>query len=478
MAGDRGRWGLPLLCGGLLLRLVLALVVLPGEGMSGDLRLFARWATTMAKDGPGAFFANAGFTEYPPVYLYVLWPLGFAGKVLAAVSGQPSLQATIALIKLPAIVADLLLAWLIQREAAARSGRRAGLVAAALFLFVPFTWYDSAVFGQVDSVGVVFVVLALILLTRGWSEPAAAMLVLATMTKPQYGIFVAVLVPVLVRRHLLRPGSGPVPRLHAGGHLDRLDRRLGGWFTRSQGPRRLAASAVTATVVAALVLAPFDIWRRAPAPLSGLPLVDHVRGLGALVSEAAAHYTVLTANAFNPWAIVGPTPLTRGMSPRLVWTEDSLLVAGPASAFMVGAALLLGLVALVAWRLLRRDDWSTIVSAFGLLALGFFVLPTRVHERYQFPVFAIVAFLAATSMPWRWWTAALAVLGSINLHAVVTLAVDDFATPALVGAALGDIVRSEPVIAFVGLGNGLLFALALAVWLRNGRRGEDGLATP
>ena len=450
---------------GLLLRLVLAVVVLPGEGMGGDLRLFASWALTMANHGPGGFFANAGFTEYPPVYLYVLWPFGLAGRVLAAVTGQSSYPVTIGLMKLPAIAADLLLAWLIYREARLRLGGRAGLVAAALFLFVPFTWYDSAVFGQVDSVGVVILFVALVALARGWSEPAAGFLALAAMTKPQYAVFFAILVPVLLRRHVVRPGSGPIPRPRRGGVLDWLDRRLGGWFTRRQGIRRLVASALTAVAVAVLVLVPFDIWRRAPGPLTGVPLVDHVRGFAALVSDAATHYPVLTANAFNPWALVGPSPLSFPASGEPVWSPDSVLIAGPISAAVAGAALLLGLAALVAWRLLRRDDWLTIVAAFGLLALGFFVLPTRVHERYQFPVFAAAVFVAAQSTRWRWWYLALGVLGTINLHAVVTLAADNFATPGLVGAPLGGVARSGPVVALVAVGHGLLFVFALVAWL-------------
>ena len=35
-----------------------------------------------------------------------------------------------------------------------------------------------------------------------------------------------------------------------------------------------------------------------------------------------------------------------------------------------------------------------------VLAVAFFILPTRVHERYLFPFFALGAILAAFS--WRW----------------------------------------------------------------------------
>ena len=42
-----------------------------------------------------------------------------------------------------------------------------------------------------------------------------------------------------------------------------------------------------------------------------------------------------------------------------------------------------------------------LVVAVTFLALAFFVLPTRVHERYLFPFFALGAILAAISVRWR-----------------------------------------------------------------------------
>jgi hypothetical protein len=42
-----------------------------------------------------------------------------------------------------------------------------------------------------------------------------------------------------------------------------------------------------------------------------------------------------------------------------------------------------------------------LVVAVTFLAVAFFILPTRVHERYLFPAFAVGAILAATSIRWR-----------------------------------------------------------------------------
>ena len=68
------------------------------------------------------------------------------------------------LLKIPAIVADIALAALLYGAARRWFGGRAGLLAAAIYLFIPVTWYDSALWGQVDAVGTLVMVAALVLL--------------------------------------------------------------------------------------------------------------------------------------------------------------------------------------------------------------------------------------------------------------------------------------------------------------------------
>ena len=283
----RHRAILALLALGLALRVVLAFAIFPMHGFAGDLDLFWQWARTLAASGPGTFYASTGSADYPPAYLYALWLLGL--------TGEP------ALLKLPPILADPGIAAIVYALAVRWRGRRTGLVAAALFLFLPVSWYDSALWGQVDAVGTLVAVAALLLLVEGWSEAALATAVLAVLVKPQYAITLGVVIPVLVRRHLLRPGSGPAPRL--GRRLSRLDAALGG-LLRDQGPRRLVSSAATAGLVAVLVIMPFDIATYAPASLADLPVIAQVAGLTGLFGRLGNEYPVLAANAFNPWALV------------------------------------------------------------------------------------------------------------------------------------------------------------------------------
>jgi hypothetical protein len=381
---------LAILGAGLLLRLVLAFLVFPGQGFATDLQLFAEWARSLAAGGPASFYASTPSANYPPAYLYVLWALG----------GLSGGQVPAAVLKLPAIVADVGVAVLVARLAGRWRGPRAGLGAAALYLFIPVTWYDSALWGQVDAVAALVMVAALVLLVEGWSEPAAALAVLAVLVKPQALVGLVVVAPVLLRRHLLAVGSGPVPAR----------------WPAQQGPVRLATSTLAAVLVGAAVMAPFDIGRFAPPSLAAVPVLGSFAGLIGLIQSAGGQYSVLTANAYNLWALVGPQPLVASVGS---WTADSLPVIGGMPAVTAGTVLLAAVALLVAVGLLRRDGVLPIVLGFTVVAFAFYALPTRVHERYLFPAFASGAVLASAMLAGAAGYVVTAVLNAVNLHAVL-----------------------------------------------------------
>src|SRR6266511_762094 len=177
--------------GGVLGMFVVALLVrallAPHFGFYGDLRLFRMWAERLADVGPHKFYIRGQFADYPPGYLYILWLMG----KLSAAPGY-------LLLKLPAIFADLALAWLAgtlaARIAPASLKERwpvLTLVAASV-LFNPAVIALSAVWGQVDAVPAAFVLGSLVLLFTGpralSRELAAfALFALAIAMKPQSG---------------------------------------------------------------------------------------------------------------------------------------------------------------------------------------------------------------------------------------------------------------------------------------------------
>ena len=422
---DRLRGAAPLIAivgAGLGLRLVFAYLVFPGAGYPSDLGLFSTWATTLGASGPGSFYASAATADYPPGYLYLLWLIGSIGRVVGEVTGLPPGDVAAALLKTPAILADTAIAIVLYAAGRRWFGPSVGLIAATLYLFVPVTWFDSALWGQIDAVGTLVLIVAVVLLIEGWSEPAVALTVLAVLIKPQYAIALGVVLPVLVRRHLIAVGSGPVPTL--GGRLARLDAGLGG-LLRRQGPIRLATSALIGSVALLVPLLPFDIAQFATPSLADVPGIGHVAGLMGLFAQVGGEFSVVTANAYNAWALVGDHPLASVIgSSGAAWTSDSVVVIAGLPAVFVGGVLLVAVGAVIAGGLLRRDGRTPILLAATILALAFYLLPTRVHERYLFPFFALGALLAASSLRVGIAYVGVGLLNAVNLHAVLAGAVN------------------------------------------------------
>ncbi|HUP82978.1 MAG TPA: phospholipid carrier-dependent glycosyltransferase [Candidatus Limnocylindria bacterium] len=424
-----------LLLVGLLLRLTIAYVLLPGSGFETDISSFVGWALQLAKNGPGTFY-GAGFADYPPGYLYVLWILGGLGGLLAPLAHGDTVAAVTALIKIPPILLDIavgaLLFYIVRKWRENRpDADRLALIAAALYVLNPVTWYDSAVWGQVDASGAFILLLTVAALMRGNSEGATILAVVAALIKPQFGIVALPVVGiVLLRRHLFRPGSNPRnPVL--------LPQRLRSWFEGEDGFWRIISSAVAGLVVLLALLAPFSM--------------DVVRFFNQMTGTAAG-YPWLSVNAYNAWALIGAggaQPLASGGG----WSSDTVGLLGPLPGVLVGGILLALGFAVGVLRLAWQDDRRSIVAVTIFLALAFFMLPTRVHERYMFPIFGLLPLLAVVDRRWMIATIALSIAAFINLHGILTI--DLYATPNLEHLPFGELFR-QPL--------GILVAIFLNVF--------------
>jgi 4-amino-4-deoxy-L-arabinose transferase-like glycosyltransferase len=392
-----------LLLAGLVWRILLAFVWYRGQGFDGDMNDFLRWAQGVAARGPGHFYNGDTSINYPPVSIYVLWATEWLSHPVAHLFGVSAQEALVALLKLPAILADCGIAAIAYRLARRLGNERAGLIAAALVLFAPVLWYVSALWGQIDSLLALASMAALLLLVEGRSELAAVAAVVAVLVKPQGLVCLVIVATVLVSRHRPRrsaPASDPT--------------------ARSGGPARLLSSVLLSTVAGILLLLPFDLSSFASARWRGTPVIGDVVGLGDQFLATGRLFSVLTANAYNMWALVGPSPLVRTIGTgTATWQPDTVHILG-VSAIVLGAVLLLAAWAAVTVGLMRRTDELAVLLGYTVLAVAFYTLPTRVHERYLVPAFAAGAVLAA-SWAVRGIGGYLAASGAnlVNLHAVL-----------------------------------------------------------
>ena len=419
---------------GLALRLIIAYVLLPGSGFGVDRASFIGWANDLAAHGLNGFYTRVSFIDYTPGYLYVLWLLGVVGGWLGGLGD---------LIKLPAILADVAVGYLVRQLVVELGGsRRAALLGALLFVVNPVTWFDSAVWAQVDSFGLIFLLLGLRELWRDRPERAAIWATVAAVIKPQLGILIPILVAVLLKRYLIEPlRRRPAVDQPIGpeGQAGRLGR----------GPIRLVTSGLLALGTAAALCAPF-----------GLSIIDLVRQ----VAKTAGGYPYITVNAYNPWALVEQAG--NGLAKSGTWLSDianSTATGTPVTilgipALFIGTALLLAVIVLVSVVVARRDDRRTILVGLTILAIAFFVVPTRVHERYLFPFFALGAILAATSFRWRLAYFALALANFANLYAILTTPF--YNNPGISDwLGVGDAIRSEAGVTIAALTH-----LAIGLW--------------
>jgi predicted membrane-bound dolichyl-phosphate-mannose-protein mannosyltransferase len=375
-----------LIVAGVLLRLLIAGPYLPYSGIRVDVGDFAIWADRMASKGPGQFYQPGYLADYPPGYMYVLWGLGAIAELLRPITG---ILITPGLVKLPGILADGGVAWLLFVYArrwgggwlGSWSGERLGVVAAVIYLFNPGTIFDSAVWGQVDSVGTMVILASLYMLARGWTEAAAAGAVVAMLVKFQFGFLIPIVAVVGIKRHLFGRSSDP----DHDGRRDTI---------------RVLTSLASGLGTLVLLILPFRLAIWAPADPT-LSLVDRF-------IAASNTYKGLTINAFNLWR----NPWT-GLGDYYRWGCDSpppTCSGNEGIAFMLGSlpvswqlvgAILFGIAALITlWMVARRDDPAGLLIGALALAVAFFALPTRVHERYLFPALALAAPLVART--WKW----------------------------------------------------------------------------
>lgn len=332
--GRSGRAIWLVLGAGLLLRLVLAPTM---QGHPVDYTDFSLWAQRAYETGLNGFFEDGVFADYPPGYIYVLWVLGMLKSALGLGFGAGP---EILLVKLPALLADLAAGWLLYDLARGRFGTRLSAFLAALYVFSPAVWLDSALWAQVDSVMTLLVLLAVRALTQSRYASGAAWLAVAVLVKPQAVLFLPLLLFALLR-----------------------SRKPADWLK--------AAGAGIGTAL--LLLLPFAIGREPSW------IIEHYKNM-------FASYPYATLNAFNLYGLLG----YNGIETTRTWLGLELSTWGN-----LGALAALVAMGLICWKKGREGLYLAAFAGASLV----FLLKTGMHERYLYPAlaFALAAFIVSGS---------------------------------------------------------------------------------
>lgn len=359
----------------LFVGLVVRLAFIGSRGFETDVQTFEAWALSLAEHGFAQFYNKGNFADYPPGYFYVLAFAGWIWESLFRAADSGHYVILRVLVKLPAILADLGVGALLYAIVRRYARPALALGAAALYILNPAVIFNSALWGQVDSISAGFALLAVYLLLRGdddrgpgwWTVGAWLAFGYSLLIKPQ----AAVLLPLFIAFAFAAPDA---------------ERRK----------RRLFATAIGA--VAALV---FAVGLSEPFHPSN-PLGAFVWLFGRYEFGSSV-YPYNSVNAFNLWAIRGQ-----------MWQNDTNYVL-MFPQYVWGIVLVVAAVGLVVWRYLQEKTAAAFLQGCAIASLAFFVLATRMHERYVFDAVVFTIVCLPFAKRYLWGAIALTVVLYANL---------------------------------------------------------------
>jgi Gpi18-like mannosyltransferase len=255
-----------------------------------------------------------------------------------------------------------------------RAGPGRAAFASALWMLAPGAVIAGPYWGQVDAVGTIVVLGALVFAARKQWIVAGALGGLAAVTKFQFGLGLFVVAVAAA---------------------------VEAWRSKSWRP----LVAIPAAIAAILVI--------------GAPFHQGPLELWTLLKNAGQEYPFSSLYAFNIWAI----------EPGFWKPDDGIVVIG---GILLAVACIAAVVPL--W---WRRDLPTLLAAGALTSLAFYFLPTRAHERYLFPAVALlVPFAAARWRTLPAWLV-LSLLYAVTLiFALVRTVFTDVTVPASIDAGL------------------------------------------
>ncbi len=363
-------WLWLLLAAGLALRLPF----MGNEGFRNDVSSFEAWAITLAAHPFAQFYSSTSFADYPPGYFYVLWIVGHLYGLLSPHGNYDVLKY---LVKLPAVVMDLVDAGLLYAVARRFVGERWALGVAAVFVLNPAVIFISAAWGQVDSISAGLALLAVYLLLRSDDAdsiagamaqivPAWLALSYSLLIKPQ----AAILIPLFVVFAFVSPARRTM---------------------------RLTATGVGIVAAAALALVLTLPFHPTPNPVDAFSWLYQKYSFGKDV------YAYSSVNAFNLWSVIHP-----------FWLPDSQQI-GPWPQYFWGVLLVAAATVLTLVRYAQSRTQQAFIESAALLTLAFYMLSTRMHERYIYDGMLFTMAAIPFAMRYLWTSVVFSITLFVNL---------------------------------------------------------------
>lgn len=327
----------------ILLSLVLRIVLgLNFNSFHSDMGLFREWAEKLNAHGLGYIYENSS-CDYPPVYLYVLWALGGVDSYLKSVGADSSFIELI--FKIPSIIFDILTALLIYKIAAKNQSQNKAILIMCMYLFNPIVILNSTLWGQIDSILAFFVLLTVYLVYRKKMCWSYLIFCIGVIIKPQIIFIAPVILLGIINNVFIKDFS-----------IRKFFKHLG--------------CGMGSILVCLLVCLPFNI----------VNVISQYK-------DTIGSFPYATMNAYNFWGMLG----LNNESQETKWIFNApVYIWG--YFFIAIICLIVFYLWFFVYKKKRKNSYFYLTA---LLISGVFTFSVRMHERYMFPVTALLLAFCA-----------------------------------------------------------------------------------
>ena len=310
------------------------------SGLKYDMNCFMSWGRLFREVG-FRFYANDYFHDYPPLYVVML---GGMENVRLWLNIGYGTHAHSLLIRLLPVLADMATAILMYALVRKKS-KKGALMLLAAFAFNPAYLFDSAIWGQADSILCLMLIAVVILARRGRWTWALTVYALSLLMKPQALLFG----PIGLVALLIDIKKNPT---HIKGVL---------WG--------LGAALLTVTLPSAPFAYYEGQWKNAEHLVLYIVKWPWMRLIDTTNSQSS-----LTRGAFNLYYLLG---------------QNGKSASGALNVFSWGMFAASYLIAAVTFMGFRHKAGGQLALAGAVLMALLFCFTPRMHERYLMPVLGL-----------------------------------------------------------------------------------------
>jgi len=318
---------------GVIARVICALTI---RGYEVDMNCFEGWAARMVEYGPWGFY-NAGWCDYPPGYMLILYVLGGLRALFGLTVDGPAVWL---LFKSVPMLCDVLTGLLLWKLAKRKLGDWPAALLAAFYLVNPATVLNSAAWGQVDSVLTLLLVLAMYGAVRGKWVTSLLVYAAAVLVKPQALMF------------------GPVGLLAVVVEILKGE-------NREKSVKEIGKGALAALGLMLIVILPFSLGQGR----------DPFTWAWELYGGTLNSYPYITINACNLYSLLGMNWRSLADAGWLTYLAWAMYALAFAYAFFL---------------YIRAGKRKNLFLTCAVMLTLVFAFGAKMHERYLYPAMAML----------------------------------------------------------------------------------------